>query len=327
MEKNLNNVEFIAEIASSHNGSTTILKKLVDKLIISNIDTVKFQIFDLDKLAHPTYKFYKILKKISISKFEYEKLIKKLIKKNKKIIIEPFDLESFNFCKKFKKKISVKISVSDKHNDYYIKTALKNFDRVFISISGLKISSVEKIFKRYKKSKKLIFTYGFQSFPSDPDKIRLGFINEMHKKGMEVCYADHTSRDNIFQNISIINQAIKSGSNIIEKHVILDKSRNYIDKVSSLDVNELINLKNFFSQQLKNNKNISIEEKKYSMIMERNGVFLRNLNKGQSLFRKDIIFLRTGKPGLSEEDLEKFYKKELKNNVKKGQIIRKKYFY
>ena len=84
MEKNLNNVEFIAEIASSHNGSTTILKKLVDKLIISNIDTVKFQIFDLDKLAHPTYKFYKILKKISISKFEYEKLIKKLIKKKQK---------------------------------------------------------------------------------------------------------------------------------------------------------------------------------------------------------------------------------------------------
>jgi sialic acid synthase SpsE len=204
---------------------------------------------------------------------------------------------------------------------------LKYFDRVFISISGFEISSVEKIFKKYKKSKKLIFTYGFQSFPTDPDKIRLGFIDEIYKKGMQVCYADHTNRDNIFQNILIINQAIKSGSNIIEKHVILDKDTDYIDKVSSLDVNELNDLKNFFSIKFKNNKKVSIEEKKYSSAMERNGVFFRNLHKGERIIKKDIIFLRTGKKGLTEEDLEKIYKKELKKNVKKGQIVRKKYFY
>ena len=58
MGKNLKHVEFIAEIASSHNGSLKILKKLVEKLMLSNLDTIKFQIFNLKKLAHPTYLYF-----------------------------------------------------------------------------------------------------------------------------------------------------------------------------------------------------------------------------------------------------------------------------
>ncbi|WP_440926987.1 N-acetylneuraminate synthase family protein [Candidatus Pelagibacter sp.] len=326
MGKNLKHVEFIAEIASSHNGSLKILKKLVEKLMLSNLDTIKFQIFNLKKLAHPTYKFYNILKKISISNLEYEKIIKKVLKK-KKVILEPFDYESLEFCKKFKNKVSIKISASDNENIRLIKTALENFNRVFISVSGYNISKVREIYKKFNKSNKIIFTYGFQSFPTDYKNLRLDFIKQIKKNHMKVCYADHTSRNNIFKNISIIKQAIDNGAQFIEKHVILDKNKEYVDKVSSLDVLELNDLKNFFIRRIKNKKTISYNEKKYSKIMTRNGVFLYKLNKGHILSKKDVIFLRTGQKGISENQINMYYKKKLKNNVKKGQIIEKKFFY
>ena len=326
MGKNLNHVEFIAEIASSHNGSLKILRKLVEKLMLSNLDTIKFQIFNLNKLAHPTYKFYNILKKISISSSEYEKIIKKVLKK-KKVILEPFDYESLEFCKKFKKKVSIKISASDNENIRLIKTALENFNRVFISVSGYNISKVKEIYKKFNKSKKIIFTYGFQSFPTNYESLRLDFIKQINRNRMKVCYADHTSRNDIFENISIIKQAIDNGAQYIEKHVILDKKKEYVDKVSSLDVLELIDLKNFFIRKIKNKKTVSYNEKKYSKIMTRNAIFLNKLNKGHALSKKDVIFLRTGQKGIPENQIILYYKKKLKKNVKKGQIIEKKFFY
>ena len=174
---------------------------------------------------------------------------------------------------------------------------------------------------------KIIFTYGFQSFPTDYKNLRLDFIKQIKKNHMKVCYADHTSRNNIFENISIIKQAIDNGAQFIEKHVILDKNKEYVDKVSSLDVLELNDLKNFFIRRIKNKKTISYNEKKYSKIMTRNGVFLYKLNKGHILSKKDVIFLRTGQKGISENQITMYYKKKLKNNVKKGQIVEKKFFY
>ena len=67
---------------------------------------------------------------------------------------------------------------------------------------------------------------------------------------MRVCYADHTCRDNIFENIAIISKAINNGSCFIEKHVILDK-KDYTDKISSLDVLELNDLIKFLNKNSK----------------------------------------------------------------------------
>ena len=54
-------VKFIAEIASSHNGSKKNFLKLVNFLVNSRVDIIKIQVFTANGLAHPSYKFYKIL--------------------------------------------------------------------------------------------------------------------------------------------------------------------------------------------------------------------------------------------------------------------------
>ena len=56
--KNSEKTKFIAEIASSHNGSKKNFLNLIKSLIKIDVDIIKIQIFNVDDLAHKSYKFY-----------------------------------------------------------------------------------------------------------------------------------------------------------------------------------------------------------------------------------------------------------------------------
>ena len=60
--------------------------------------------------------------------------------------------------------------------------------------------------------------------------------------------------------------------------------------------------------------------------MGKKGVFLNDLKKGQIFSKEKVIFLRTGPEGILEKNLNRFYNKKLKKDVKKGQIINKEFF-
>lgn len=141
-------INFIAEIASSHNGNKNNLLKIIKALNLSNCNFVKIQIFKNSNLCHQSSSLFKSLNKIEINHNYWKKVIKKI---KKKIILEPFDNESYNFCKKFRNECSIKISSSENDNNYLIKDALKNFKLVFLNISGFKIKKIKKILKDIRK--------------------------------------------------------------------------------------------------------------------------------------------------------------------------------
>ena len=126
----MTNIKFINEIASTHDGSTKELNKLVKDIKINKGDYIKFQIFKNSELCHKTSKLFKGLKKIELSFKFWEKLIQKN-KKRKNIILEPFDEKSYIFSKKFKKDVLIKISSSEHDNQWMINDAIKNFKKVF----------------------------------------------------------------------------------------------------------------------------------------------------------------------------------------------------
>ena len=81
--KKLNKIHFISEIASTHNGSVKLLSKLTNRILNSNTDFIKFQVYQNEYLCHPSSKFYKNLKKIEIKQSSWKKIILKSIKKKK----------------------------------------------------------------------------------------------------------------------------------------------------------------------------------------------------------------------------------------------------
>ena len=68
-------------------------------------------------------KCIKVLKKVEIIKKQWKKILGK--KFNKEIILEPFDENSYKFCKNYKKNFLIKIPASEHHNDNMIYDSFK----------------------------------------------------------------------------------------------------------------------------------------------------------------------------------------------------------
>jgi len=64
--KVLINIKFIAEVASTHKGSLKRLKHILNRLLVTDTDYIKLQIYNNSKLNHISSRFYKNLKKIEI---------------------------------------------------------------------------------------------------------------------------------------------------------------------------------------------------------------------------------------------------------------------
>ena len=62
----LNNIKFITEIASTHDGSIKDFNKLIKNIKIIKGDYIKFQIFKNSELCHSSSKLFKGLKKIEL---------------------------------------------------------------------------------------------------------------------------------------------------------------------------------------------------------------------------------------------------------------------
>jgi len=322
------NVKFIAEIASSHNGSDKNFLKLVNFLVNSEVDLIKIQVFKLNDLAHRTYKFYKTLKNINLNFKLIEKSLKIILKKKKKVILEPFDEKSYFFCKKFRDKVYLKISISEIDNETIFKDALNNFKKIFVSISGNKEKEIKKLLKTNSKYKKRIIpTYGFQSFPTNYKDLRLSIIKKIKKLTKNICYADHTTADSFVLNLSTISKSIECGANYIEKHITLDRFKNYPDSDSSLDLDQFDDLLKFFKINIPVKSKLSSAEKKYSIVMKKYAVIFNNIKKGSKILLKDIKFLRTNFKGIEKNNLEKFKNIIAKKNLKKNEILEKKFFY
>ena len=90
---------FITEIASAHMGKLSLVK-LIQICEKSKSNFIKFQIFKTINLFSKKIKILRF-KKLEITFSEWEKLINIYMKRND-LILEPFDTESYNFCKNLK---------------------------------------------------------------------------------------------------------------------------------------------------------------------------------------------------------------------------------
>lgn len=324
-------IKVITEIASTHNGSFSRLKKLVDLAIKTKSDFLKFQIYKNENLCHESSKFYEGLKKIEISYEDWEKIITSCRKKIK-IILEPFDETSYLFCKRFRKFTYLKISSSENDNLNLIDDSFKNFKKIFFNISGKPEKEIDKYLARYKKyRKKLVLLYGYQSFPTELKNLRFKVIEYVKNKGFEVGYADHSETDNSIKTYTSSLMAVLSGASYLEKHFTFKRKEKYPDYVSSFEFKELKDYNSFFKSELKftTNSKLTEDEKKYTYDMGKYAVLNRNKNKGEILNLDDVTFLRTGKIGLRRSDLIKnkkikklFIKKKcLKNTILNNNLL------
>ena len=83
----------IAEIASAHEGEVKILHKLIDEVIKSNADAVKFQIFNRNYLISKNNPLFYEFGEIELSQDAWKEILLEVSKVNIDIIIEQKERE------------------------------------------------------------------------------------------------------------------------------------------------------------------------------------------------------------------------------------------
>ncbi len=330
----MKNFSVISEIASSHCGQVQLIKKISNIHCRTNSDYLKFQIFKTKNLFSQKNKKFERFKKIEINFKDWEFLINKYLKKSK-LILEPFDEESYEFCKKFKKKVCLKISSSESENINLILDAIKNFNKIFINVSGMSIEKIKKIcstiLKKESYKKKIIFMYGFQSYPTKVSDLRFDLFKFFKKRGLNYGYSDHSEFGINKKLIDICTYAIKKEKcKYLEKHVCANLNDKPNDYITSINIKDM----NFFIKKIHSNekkigfkfkKVLSKKEQQYNLSFNKFAFTKKKIVKGETLSIKNIEYLRSSSKELGLSRLDFFLKeirvkKTLPNNT---QIFKK----
>ena len=313
----------IAEIACSHNGKFSQLKRLVREASLSGADAVQFQIWNLKYMMSPKNKLFKKLKKIEFFENDWINIIRYTRQKFPKLKIFCCFYEHTSFALVRKIKIDgIKINSSDLTNPLVLKEALKFNNHINLSIGGSSVEEINYAIKLLKKNKKskLNIMYGIQNFPTKINEINLIRLNQLKESyKLPVGYQDHTSYKSKYRN-HLCFMAMAMGVKILEKHICYTRSKNSYDYESALLVDEFKSFVNEIKEFKKSlgkpiSKNFSKSEKKYREFQKKSIVLNCPKQKGDIIRIQDISFLRTNKLGVSPHKLNYVISRQVKKNI------------
>ena len=228
----------IAEIGINHGGNLIKAKKLIDSAARAGVDAVKFQTYITEKRVQKKSPIFNILKKCELSFKDFEILKSYSQKKKVEFISTPFDFESFIFLHNLKVS-KIKIASIDLVNLKFLKK-ISNFGKDFILSVGMsKLNEIRKAINILKKNKKnkISLLHCVSSYPTAEKDANLNCINSLRKIfNYTIGHSDHTNE--IFVPFS----AVAMGAKIIEKHFMINKTMNCVDKSVSITENQMTEL-------------------------------------------------------------------------------------
>ena len=245
MEKNkLDNTKVIAEIANSHQGSTSNAIKLANKCIEAGASAIKFQVYSANELLHSSHSRFKHFEKQSFNTSQWSNIFKKVNKKKAKIFCDVFGEESFKIANN-NKIDGFKIHSSDLINKNLIDLVSKTRNKeIFLSTGGSTLREISYAISIFKNNKiQPVLMHGYQNYPTlinDTNLNRIIYFKNIFKNICKYGYQDHIAGDDEM-NFIIPFASMGLGLDYIEKHVTLNRSKKGVDYYSSLEPSELKN--------------------------------------------------------------------------------------
>lgn len=308
----------IFELANTHNGQISLLKKSVNFIKSLNYKNkaIKFQIFDPDKISTKNYEWYKVYKRLFFNQVAWSKIIN-YTSDFCKIYLDIFDTYSVEILKKNLPNIhGIKLQPSIIYNHHvYKKLSQINYKKeIILNISGFSLEEIKNILNKYEKiSKKIVLQVGFQSYPTKIEFTGLDKILTLKKQfsNYQFSLADHIDgNDNFASIVPLIAHFYKI--NIIEKHFCLSKNISKYDLASSLDSKQIIemisNILKFNMLKLKRTF-INKYEKQYLLSSTQQTLLKKPLFAGSLISLNDVDFKRSNKKGIDFNEILKLQSK------------------
>lgn len=240
----MSEIYFIAETAFSHQGCEGYMSSLVDEIIDSDADVVKFQVlleseYSLDHaMAHKC-------RELMFPKLYWRYLVRRVRASGKKVLILPVDYQALVWVVSEGLADILEIhSVNFCRRDFFEYLSRHNPDiHIILSVSGYQLYVIKYIVGEYKNILSVPFSlmFGFQAFPTDPKYLGLGRITQLKSMfATNVGYADHTSWDQ--DSSTTIGAAVGLGAQMIEKHIVRNEGEDRIDSESAIAVSSFNSL-------------------------------------------------------------------------------------
>ena len=174
------------------------------------------------------------------------------------------------------------------------------------------------------KQKDLALLHCVSVYPPKPENVNLKNILELKKKyKLPIGFSDHSS------GTCTSVASIALGSNIIEKHITLDKNYPGPDHPFSIEPDEMKRMVKEIREIEKSlgsiKRILSKEEQKNKKMIRRSIVASENIFKGEKISLKKIKFARPGK-GMPTNDFYKINGKLAKKDIPAETIINEKMF-
>jgi N,N'-diacetyllegionaminate synthase len=330
-------VDIIAEAGVNHNGSIFKAKKLALEAKKIGADFIKFQIFNPDETALHNLKKtayqkkntnnrsdnqYDMLKQLSLSHIDFNKLIRYCKKINIKFLASVFDITSLNYLKK-KSKI-IKIGSSEISNFFLLKEVAKLNKKLIISTGMCDFTSIKKalnlLYKNGQDKKKITLLHCNSAYPTplaDANILTMNKLKDIFK--VSIGYSDHTlGKETAYAAVAL-------GAEVIEKHFTLNKKLKGPDHKISLDLVE-------FKKMVKGIRNISSSlnlkkgkltksEKENANLVKKFLVARSYIKKGEKFSFKNLTAKRTG-GGIESMRINSILNKKSKKIFLKNEIIK-----
>ncbi len=329
-------VNIIAEVGVNHNGSLNNAKQMAHEAKKAGADFVKFQIFDYDEIALKSLKKtnyqktntnnlyenqYEMLKKLSLTIKDFDKLIQYCKKIKIKFLASVFDLRSLNYLKK--KSNIIKIGSSEISNFFLLKELGKINKKLIISTGMCDFKSIRKalnlLYSSGQDKKKVTLLHCNTAYPTPLNDVNILTMNKL-KNVFKVPYgySDHT------MGCEAVYAAVALGAIVIEKHVTLNKNFSGPDHKISLEFKEfkeMVNIIRKISKTLKIKKGkLTKSERENANLVKKFLVAKNYIKKGEKFSLENLTAKRTG-GGIESMMISSLLNKKSKKNYLKDEII------
>jgi len=326
----------VAEMAQSYEGSLDVAIEIATKVCRAGVDAVMFQVVYADELAVPANKNYGLFRSLELSADDWKRVVARVHETGGLAFGEIFGKRSTDVV------LDVgidgfKIHAADVNNLALLRQVGTTDLPILLSAGGSteeEIGTAVEVLQESGNSE-IILMHGYQLGPTpleDTHILKMSALADVF--GLPVGYSDHISGC-VDSDISQMNPlaltvplvALGAGAKVIEKHVILDRTRLWEDHESALTPDEfvsLVSLVRAFEASLGARSLVpNVAEGVYRKTAKKNIVAARELAAGTILEEGDITFKRIGKPDDGIMSASKIIGKTLCRSLRYDDVIKR----
>lgn len=315
----------IAEIAQAHEGSLGILHSYIDAVAQTGVQAIKFQmhIAEAESSIHEPFRVkfskedatrYDYWKRMEFTLDQWATIKKHCDEVGLDFICSPFS----NLAVDWLEEVGVhtyKVGSGEVNNFLLLEKITQTGKPIIISSGMSSFSELDKTVD-FLKSKKADFSIlqCTTAYPTKPEQFGLNVIAELKERyKVTIGFSDHSAK------ISTGIAAVALGTEILEFHVVFNRSMFGPDAIASLTIEEtkqLVDAVNeiHLAQNNPINKNSNDDFKELKSIFEKSLAINKNLPQGHILTFADLESKKPKGYGISAADFEKVIGRQLNTN-------------